>query len=517
MSVPGASALLVVDPQNDFLSDGGVFAKRHVETAQLAHAIAWSVAAARQQGRLVVWVTSSYGESGTPGDESLRGQTHIGAPCCVRGSWGAEVIAPLRALFEGGDLRLEKRWYSAFRETGLHERLQAAGVKRVILCGVATNVCVLATAREARQLGYEVEVLADATAAGTASKHARALDEIEKLGGQRREWISLLAEGEGPVAIGGLGAGDTTLWCGALRACFAAGASYEALEREVRWSTMFHRGGEVPRLVAIQGTRGPGGVEPLYRHPVDGQPDLADWTPVVDQLRRVTEERIGHPLNHCLIQLYRHGRDWISEHSDKTLDLERPSFIVNVSLGRTRTMVLRPKKAGEEGKEARQKTAGDEGPEARQKKAGDEGPEAKQKIPLPHGSILVMGLETNRALYHAIRQEGARDEDGPRISLTFRHIGTMLEPSTGAVWGIGSPVSTQAEARVRAASRAALDPAERRLQERAESERMLHLFRDENIDPTFDVARYRPGFEVIDLRALNEPAAVEGHPAKEAP
>jgi alkylated DNA repair dioxygenase AlkB len=45
-----------------------------------------------------------------------------------------------------------------------------------------------------------------------------------------------------------------------------------------------------------------------------------------------------------LIQLYRTGADYISEHSDKTIDVVRGSFIVNLSLGARRTMTLRTKK-----------------------------------------------------------------------------------------------------------------------------------------------------------------------------
>ncbi|AUX47320.1 uncharacterized protein SOCE26_088380 [Sorangium cellulosum] len=80
---------------------------------------------------------------------------------------------------------------------------------------------------------------------------------------------------------------------------------------------------EVPRLVAIQGERAPDGAVPLYRHPADEQPELRAFTPAVDRIRREVERRVGHPLNHCLLQLYRTGRDWISEHSDKTLDRPR--------------------------------------------------------------------------------------------------------------------------------------------------------------------------------------------------
>ncbi len=371
-------------------------------------------------------MTSVYGEIDAAPD-ALRGQTHTGSACCARGTWGAELfpaLVPVRAERPAGtaEWHVEKRWYSAFRETELHARLEQAGVTAVVLCGVATNVCVLAAARDARRLGYDVDILGDATAAGTAGKHAVALREIEGLGGRRRSWADLLSDGPGPVHIAGIGAGETALWCGALDERLAGDAgAFAAVEREVAWTTMRHRGGEVPRLVAIQGERSPDGAMPLYRHPVDEQPELCPFTPAVDRIRRAVERRVGHPLNHCLLQLYRTGRDWISEHSDKTLDLVRPSFIVNVSLGRQRTMVLRPKRAED----------------------GD----AVQKVPLPHGSLLVMDLETNGRFYHAIRQEGdAEGEgDGPtspsRISLTFRHIGTFHDPATGAVWGVGAPAS----------------------------------------------------------------------------
>ncbi len=409
---PENTALVVAVPRP--------IAASHVDAAQLAQVLDWIVSAALQQRRVVVRVD------------------------------------------HGG---------SAFRDDGLHPRLAAAGVRTVLIAGYGS----LTTARDARALGYDVEVLADATTAPTRGKHAAILRDIVSIGGRTRLWRTLLSEGDDPVALTGIGSGDTTLWCNALRGC-VDDDTYAALEREVDWNTMYHRGGEVPRLVAVQGTR-EGGTEPLYRHPVDGQPTLGDWTPLVDTIRRAVEARVGHPLNHCLLQLYRHGRDWISEHSDKTLDVVRPSSIINVSLGRARTMQLRPKRG--------------------------EG-EAVQKVPLPHASLLVMGLGTNRTHYHAIRQEGASDEDGPRISLTFRCIGTHLHPATGAVWGVGARAATRDEGEARASARAAMTDDERARVEREESEAMLRLFREENVDPDFDAAAYRPGFDVVDLRALKQ-------------
>src|SRR5689334_9494293 len=92
------SALLIIDMQNDFLTPGGAFTKRHIEAAQLTTCIAWLVQAARQQKRPIVWVTSEYGEAkGEP--EALSGKTHTGVPCCVKGSWGAQLVDDLQPIF----------------------------------------------------------------------------------------------------------------------------------------------------------------------------------------------------------------------------------------------------------------------------------------------------------------------------------------------------------------------------------------------------------------------------------
>lgn len=53
--------------------------------------------------------------------------------------------------------------YSAFKTTGLHEYLQALGTERLILCGVDSDACVLATAFEAFDLGYHVKINFDLT------------------------------------------------------------------------------------------------------------------------------------------------------------------------------------------------------------------------------------------------------------------------------------------------------------------------------------------------------------------
>lgn len=235
---------------------------------------------------------------------------------------------------------------------------------------------------------------------------------------------------------------------------------FDRVRDEVRWQRMSHQGGEVPRLVAVQGdihknlddeSNSSSNNIPIYRHPADETPPLRPFTATVEAIKGAVEARVGHALNHVLIQLYRDGTDYISEHSDKTLDIARDSYIVNVSLGAARTMVLRTKrkpKWREEGKN-QPKANGNAGagadvttspvpePTTGTTKASEKDllKRQTQRTLLPHNSLFQMGLATNRHWLHGIRQDRRADRDksaeelaygGGRISLTFRLIATFL-------------------------------------------------------------------------------------------
>ncbi len=59
---------------------------------------------------------------------------------------------------------VHKTTASSFASTDLHQRLQAKGIKTLIICGLMTHMCVSTTARDARPLGYQVLVAGDACA-----------------------------------------------------------------------------------------------------------------------------------------------------------------------------------------------------------------------------------------------------------------------------------------------------------------------------------------------------------------
>ena len=205
---------------------------------------------------------------------------------------------------------------------------------------------------------------------------------------------------------------------------------FTRLHQEVRWQKMYHVQGEVPRLVAVQGDIGEDGSMPVYRHPSDQSPPLLHFSPTVQLVRNLLQNKINQPVNHVLIQLYRSGSDYISEHSDKTLDIVRGSSILNVSFGAKRTMRLRTKKALKE-KQA-EEIASDR---------------ITQRVPMPHNSTFVLGEKTNMRWLHSITQDkrAPRDRsdaekayDGSRISLTFRHVGTYLDSDNKHIWGQGA-------------------------------------------------------------------------------
>ncbi|OJD20936.1 hypothetical protein ACJ73_07728 [Blastomyces percursus] len=276
--------------------------------------------------------------------------------------------------------------------------------------------------------------------------------------------------------------------------------SFQLLREEVNWQKMYHMSGQVPRLVAVQGAVQPDNSIPIYRHPADESPPLLPFSKTVNNVRHVVEKHLGHPLNHVLIQLYRDGQDRISEHSDKTLDIVRGSYICNVSLGAQRTMTLRTKssavKASARAEDAVDADVAEGGDEAPPKEGPTTGRQT-QKVPLPHNSLFILGEETNMRWLHAIRADKRPDSEktpeelaygGERISLTFRHIGTFINPEAGTIWGQGAVSKTK-----NAAGQVIHGDS-------PETERMIRAFGQENQQSDFDwEAHYDQGFDVVNF------------------
>ncbi|KAL9114772.1 MAG: hypothetical protein Q9227_001452 [Pyrenula ochraceoflavens] len=279
---------------------------------------------------------------------------------------------------------------------------------------------------------------------------------------------------------------------------------FERLNNEVQWQKMFHRSGEVPRLVAVQGQVDADGSIPIYRHPADESPPLLPFSPTVLAIQEAAEEAVGHPLNHVLIQLYRGGQDNISEHSDKTLDIVKGSKILNYSVGAQRNMTLRTKKSTKilspipTGPSAGSTVYRQLFPSAIPQ-PGALNERKTQVVPLPHNSLFILGLQTNKSWMHAIRPDKRPESEktaeqlafgGSRISLTFRHIGTWVNGERGLIWGQGGAAKKKEEAHEVVAEGT-----------EEEIDRMIQAFGEENHQgKSFDWERwYGRGFDVINF------------------
>lgn len=146
------TALIIVDMQNDFATKGG--ALYVPSTEGIKPKLQMLVDEARKQGIPVVF-TQDWHLKNDP-------EFQIWPPHTVQGTKGAEIIPELPVL--EGDYTIKKRTYNAFFETDLDLLLRHLGVKRLVVTGVVSNVCVLNTAGDGALRGYEIVIPADALA-----------------------------------------------------------------------------------------------------------------------------------------------------------------------------------------------------------------------------------------------------------------------------------------------------------------------------------------------------------------
>jgi len=185
----GSTALIVVDVQNDFADPEGSL---YVEGGdRIIETVNERIAAAQDAGAPVVY-TQDWHPPETPHFVTGGGTWPVH---CVRDTWGAELHPALRV--DGSVVRKGtggEDGYSGFTmrdpvsgeeaSTGLHEQLQERGVERVVVVGLALDVCVKATALDAIELGYRCEVPLDSSAAVNVAPDdgRRAVDEMSAAG-----------------------------------------------------------------------------------------------------------------------------------------------------------------------------------------------------------------------------------------------------------------------------------------------------------------------------------------------
>jgi nicotinamidase/pyrazinamidase len=165
-----ATALLVVDVQNDFADPAGSLSV--AGAPGVLPRIVREVGRAAQAGAVVVY-TQDWHPPSTPHFAKDGGVWPVH---CVAGTWGAELHPDLPA--DGPVVRKGSNGedgYSGFTmsdpvsgtdmPTELEGLLRSRGITRVVVCGLATDYCVSATALDAVRLGFATTVLTDAIAA----------------------------------------------------------------------------------------------------------------------------------------------------------------------------------------------------------------------------------------------------------------------------------------------------------------------------------------------------------------
>jgi nicotinamidase/pyrazinamidase len=183
------TALIVVDVQNDFADPSGSLWVRGA--TRILPRINQEVEQARGAGATVVY-TQDWHPPSTPHFAKDGG---IWPVHCVAGTWGAELHPDL--VIAGEVIRKGSNGedgYSGFTmrdpssgaeiPTPLEARLRQAGIERVVICGLATDYCVNATALDARRLGFETVVLTRAIAAVNlkTGDEQRAISEMASAG-----------------------------------------------------------------------------------------------------------------------------------------------------------------------------------------------------------------------------------------------------------------------------------------------------------------------------------------------
>lgn len=176
---PNTTALLLIEYQNEFTSEGGVLhgaVAPVMASSNMLKNSADVLAAARKAGIAVlhapIFFAEGYGELTRHPYGILKGV--VDGKCFIKGSWGAAIVEPMAPA--AGDIVIEgKRGLDTFASTNLDFILRSKGIKTVAIGGFLTNCCVESTMRTAYEHGFDVVTLTDCTAATSQEEHDNAL------------------------------------------------------------------------------------------------------------------------------------------------------------------------------------------------------------------------------------------------------------------------------------------------------------------------------------------------------
>lgn len=163
------TGLIVIDPYNDFISEGGKVWDRIKSVADANNCVPNMlrvVNAARNAGlRIFYALHHRY----RPGDyETWKyiapiQRAALKSKVFEAGAWGGEIRSEFKP--QASDIVAQEHWCSSgFANTDLDLQLKRHGIHKLIIMGLIAHTCVEATVRYAAELGYEVTVVSDSIA-----------------------------------------------------------------------------------------------------------------------------------------------------------------------------------------------------------------------------------------------------------------------------------------------------------------------------------------------------------------
>ena len=185
-------AFILIDYSNDLIADDGV-----LSCGKPAQAIA-PVACAYmeeflQQGDMVVVCNDYHDAPDQQGHfDPYHPETALFPPHNVAGTHGAELYLPVQKTWQKLHQQypftstfFHKMRFSAFAGTKLDLWLRSHGVTEVVLAGVCTDICVLHTAIDAYNHGYQITIALDATCSNQTAGYEFAIDHCQNLLGAK--------------------------------------------------------------------------------------------------------------------------------------------------------------------------------------------------------------------------------------------------------------------------------------------------------------------------------------------
>lgn len=210
------SAIVVVDMQNAFASKGGMLDIAGTDLSDAGRVVTATrsvLEAARSREVPVVYLRMAYkpdlSDSGGPQSPNwhkelglclMGSRPELKGKILTEGTWDAEIVPEL--VPAPGDLVITKTRYSGFAGTTLDSQLRMRGIQHLFFTGIATNVCVESTLRDAYFHDYWPILVADATMpAGDQSLYNATLHNVESFFGWSITSENLIADLTEPARI----------------------------------------------------------------------------------------------------------------------------------------------------------------------------------------------------------------------------------------------------------------------------------------------------------------------------